>query len=205
MLDYARLVIAKATKGFALRIDLWYGVAGVIVAGATGSRERPLGALTPFEIARYLLVAVVVWWAFRLLLLAPYRVWEEQRAVIAGLRDDLAKPERLGAETMHRIRAEKRIDLAAKLQEYHWRRLRGENDLADKEYGEFAKLIAATNVPPAFNWLLGELVEVTARPGEANELISHDLVRGLCCFLHGTLDEEALIKRRWECENATRS
>jgi len=196
MLEYAKLVLSRASKGFALRIDLWYAVIGIIVSGLTGSKEHPLGSLTPFELARYLLVAVVTWWLFRLLLLAPYRIWQEQRGDIARLNLEIERPERIGADELHKLRAHKRLELVAEIGDFQWCCFKGEPVEGDW-YNRITRLANTVNLPGVFFRVLGEAHEICLwmkdDPGsELKQKLAGRSVRPLLDYLHGRETEAGL-------------
>lgn len=109
--EYVVRIVQDGFRGFAARTDIWYAAISVVISGATGSKDKPVGALTPSEIAWYVLIAVVSYAALRIIFLAPYRLWKEQGNQIETLKGDLSAPSFYIKSGMaeHRVAAHKRL------------------------------------------------------------------------------------------------
>jgi hypothetical protein len=201
MRDYAWKVINYAFRGFAVRADLLYALASVGVAGATGSRDKPLGTLTPWEISWYVIVFMASYLAIRLFLVAPYRLWQDQRSEIAALILELGRPERIGADELHRLRAQKRLELASDVQTLSWLYYKprdgGDAVLADC-HDRIIRLIGEVNpgaeFKDAFNTYNQEASKMLEDNCDANRIMARvrPLSEALVNFLHGAISTEEL-------------
>ena len=172
MREYVGKIFNYAFRGFAIRADLVYALVSIGVAGTTGSKDKPVGALTPWEIAWYVIIFMVTYAAIRILLVAPYRLWQEQCSQIAGLNAEIARPERIGSDELHKIRAQKRLDLASEINNLGWlcysESVPGRIEKLDACYEKSIRLVGEANPSQDF------LMVYSAYQIETQKLLSKD-------------------------------
>jgi hypothetical protein len=135
------------------------------------------------------------------LIAAPFFVWKEDQMEIAGLKQDLARPERAGAEEMNKLRAQRRVDLAAELLEFQMVCAVDEGDDAYDAYRQkrIMRLAGEVNPPAAFFRLMGTMYETglklnKTRSDEALRDKCITVTRALVDYLHGGASEADLLR-----------
>ena len=95
------------------------------------------------QVSAYVGAIVLAIFLLRLLFVAPYAMWRDKVGEVAGLKLELTKPEQIELRRMGRIRAKKRIELAALLREMHWFNfLTTDGDISHNQRTQFGRALA---------------------------------------------------------------
>jgi hypothetical protein len=181
-------------------IQILIAVAAPGIAHLAGVPMPPSDNL--FTYVGYALAAFVV---FRLLFVAPYELWREQTGAIGKLKLELSEPERKEIAHMASIRAEKRLELAAELRQFHWIAFTeidaGTKEPLNNSYGRLLSLMGQAGVPESFDTMFGRFTDECSalnrsrRDGDSDKnagRYSFSYIDDLTQYLHGRITAEQL-------------
>ena len=153
---------------------------------------------------------LLIYAAFRLFVLAPYKTWKVELATIDSLQTALGRPERLGSDEFQRLKAGKRLELSEEVRLFHWdcysKSVEASDDKAQERYRKIIRLVGQVNPHWSF-WrvfsklhalaveIRDETIEARDTPeGEARRNDSMTYAQALQDYLHGELSEAELTK-----------
>jgi hypothetical protein len=136
----------------------------------------------------------------RVFFVSPFQVWREQIGQIGGLKLELSEPERRELAQMAMIRAEKRIELAAAIREFHWVSFTtttkgpAQKKLMNDSYGRMLALMGQAGVPESFDKMASRFTRECSDLNTARCAGSKDGDEGgaMTAYFHGRMTAEDL-------------
>jgi hypothetical protein len=154
-------------------------------------------------------VATILAVLFLRLLAAPFFIWRDDQLAIAGLKDELARPERAGRDETHRILAQCRLELAGQVMAVNVAATMADTDalLSREFHDKTQRLLAQVSPPPAFFRLYGRYLKIAgeaAQKGLGPDVNCANLGRMMIEYLHGRKTEDDLerLDERYEREGS---
>ncbi|HET7709009.1 MAG TPA: hypothetical protein VFK50_05675 [Sphingomicrobium sp.] len=193
---YIGLVVAFAFSRSLLLTDRLSFMIGPLITAVLWLRGEPV----PDNVAALIATATVATIAAVLLLrllAAPFFVWKEDQLALASLRDQVGRPERVGAEEFSRIKAKRRLELVANLRDMHWSCYRRNLENQDEAMGRTFRLMTEVNPPLAF-WSVFRIFQeacVAMNGGtddDEQKGASHRCIDKMVDYLHGQKSVEDL-------------
>ena len=202
---YVAAVIKRAFQPTARFTDIMQ----ILAASAAPAVAKFLGlpVPSPEDTLAYIGAAALAFVALRVLFVAPYQVWRQNIGVIAGLRTELTKPERLELQHIAKIRAKARIKMATAIRRLQHQYFLGEGRgmIAEKLEHEIVRLHAQVSPSPvftatysAFTNELMKVIDIEVPDGDGmEEALKHTraltMAYKLGEWLQGRITDEALL------------
>jgi hypothetical protein len=205
--QYIGLVLSFAFRRSTIRTD----VMQILAASALPAFAKFAGLKMPEsasgDVLAYIGLATIAF-IFLRLVSAPFFIWREQIGEIGALKLELSAPERIELERMAKLRAKKRVALAAEIRNFHWT-VFGEGEPAQERMGRAYKrctiLMGQAGIPQSFDTAFDRLFEEMkrARKDAAENGDRHHgggyhdfkLVDNMTDYLHGRITAEDLALR----------
>lgn len=201
---YVVAVVRRAFQPTARFTD----VLQILAASAAPAIARFFGVVVPTtgETLAYIGAAAVAFIALRLFFAAPYQVWHEQLSQIDAMRDELAKPAHIENHILAKIRAKKKIRLAAILRQMYWYSCNNTDEQRDASAEKMTVLVSraislmgqaglGVAFGQAFALLNSYCLQHLIHNDKAAQNTTHQLINDMLELLHGRITGEALAFR----------